>query len=183
MGCVVFNFITTPCKYDENLSIIRNRRIKYGFVWVTSQILNTSFDILETRKSRCHSLGCYTTGCVTNLNSIHKRNVLYPYKSMYKFPWYYIYALWREFTFNGSAAISLFSYVDSLLTFVSIFIIFLVGNHSLTNSIMWSVWSTLKPRGDWKKRKFRYLNTYPTWNLISKFSSKLLLVQEMLSHY
>ena len=40
-----------------HLYIIRIRRIKYGFMWVTSQILNTEIDTLETSKSRCQSLG------------------------------------------------------------------------------------------------------------------------------
>ena len=37
--------------------------------------------------------------------------------------------------------------------------------------MVWSVWSTLKPRGDWQIQKFIYLRTYPSWDLISKYSS------------
>ena len=31
MGCVVFNLITSPFNYDENLSIISIIEIRYGF--------------------------------------------------------------------------------------------------------------------------------------------------------
>ena len=52
---------------------------------VNFYILNIELDTLETRNIRCHSLGFQTTGCVTNINSAHKRNVLYSSKSMSKF--------------------------------------------------------------------------------------------------
>ena len=46
-------------------------------MWVTIQILNTALDTLKNIKSRFHSLSCQTTGCATNINYTHKRNVLY----------------------------------------------------------------------------------------------------------
>ena len=48
MGSVVFNLIPTPCKPDEILVIIRIRNIKYGFMRVTSKILNIALDNLKT---------------------------------------------------------------------------------------------------------------------------------------
>ena len=80
-----------------------------------------------------------------------------------KITWYYISALWRACTGNGSASINYFSYADSILKDVSTFLNFPVGNHSFTSSMMWSVWSTLKPRGDWQIRKFNYLRTEPSF--------------------
>ena len=44
---------------------------------VTSQILNAALDTLETRTSRCHSLGYQMSGCVTNVKYTHKNNALY----------------------------------------------------------------------------------------------------------
>ena len=85
MGCVVFHFILISCKSGDIGSIIIVRRIKYVFMRLTSQILNTALDTLETRDSRCYSLGFQTEGCVTNVNSTHKSNAMYPAKSMYKF--------------------------------------------------------------------------------------------------
>ena len=58
MGCLVFNLITTPCESDYIWAIIRIRRIKYGFMWATSNILNKMFDTLETSNNRCHIFGC-----------------------------------------------------------------------------------------------------------------------------
>ena len=57
MGCVLFNLILTLYKYDSIWAIIIIKRIKYGFMCVTIQILNTGIDTLERRKPRCHSLG------------------------------------------------------------------------------------------------------------------------------
>ena len=54
-------------------------------MWVTSHILNTALDTLETRNIRCHSLVCQTTGSSTNSNSTHKSNFFYPSKIMSKF--------------------------------------------------------------------------------------------------
>ena len=90
------------------------------------------------------------------------------------FPLYSISFLWRAFTVNGSAAISYFSYVESVLKGVSTFINFIVGNHLFTSYMLYSVWSTLKPRGKWKFWKCSYLRTDPYWDLISKSSSKTL---------
>ena len=39
-GCLVFNFISTPFKSDENVSIIYIIKIENGFVRVTRQILD-----------------------------------------------------------------------------------------------------------------------------------------------
>ena len=49
MVFVVFNLITTPSKSDNIRAIIKIRRIKYGFMRVTSQILKKKLDALETR--------------------------------------------------------------------------------------------------------------------------------------
>ena len=42
IGCLVFNFIPTPCKSDEIWSIIIIKRIKYRFMRVTSHILDAT---------------------------------------------------------------------------------------------------------------------------------------------
>ena len=86
------------------------------------------------------------------------------------FPWYSIYALWRECPVNGRAANNSFSYEDSFRKGISTFLNFPVGDHSFTSSIIWSVWSILKPRGDWQIRKFKYLRTYPSCTFILNFS-------------
>ena len=96
MGCIVFYLIPTPCKSDEILAIIRVISIIYQFMWMTSQILNTVLDTLETRKIGCHSLGCYRTGCVKNFNSDHKINILYPSKSRFK-----IFMIFHFFLIKG----------------------------------------------------------------------------------
>ena len=88
------------------------------------------------------------------------------------FPWYSIYDLWRAFIVNISSAISSFSYVESVLKGISTFLNFQFGNHSFTSYMMWSVWSTLKPRGDWKTRIFNYLRTDLYRTFISKCSLK-----------
>ena len=142
---------------------------------VNSQVFNTAFDTLETRNSRFHSGGCHTSGCVTNVNYSHKRNVLYPSNSMSKFPQYSISVIRRAFYVNGSSVVSSFSCVNFVLKVVSNFIKISVGNHSFTSSMMLIFWWTLKSRGDCKIRKFRYLRTYPSWNFILKASSKNLL--------
>ena len=49
---------------------------------VTIHILDAALEILETKKSRCHSLVSQAEGCVANVNSDHNRNVLYLAKSM-----------------------------------------------------------------------------------------------------
>ena len=49
LGCVVFKLVPTPFKPDQILSIIRIIRIKYGFMWVTSQIPKKALYTLETR--------------------------------------------------------------------------------------------------------------------------------------
>ena len=95
---------------------------------------------------------------------------LYPH-----FPWYYISALWRAFTVNRGSAISSFSYVESFLKGVSTFIDFTVGNHSFTSYMVLSVLSTLKPIGDWKILRLKYLRTDLSWTFISKCSSKYLV--------
>ena len=84
-GCLVLYLITTSCKSDEIWYIISIRRIKYGFMRVNIQILNANIETLETRNSRCHSLGYQVVVCVTNINSDHNRNLMYPSKSMAKF--------------------------------------------------------------------------------------------------
>ena len=89
--------------------------------------------------------------------------------------WYSISGLWSAFPSNGSAAISYFSNVESVLKGVSNFLNFPVRNHSFTSSMMWSVWSTLKPRGDCQIRKYRYLSTGPYCTFISKGSSRTLV--------
>ena len=61
------------------------KRIKDGFMWVTIQIFNTALDTLETRNIRFHSVYFYATGCVANVKSTYKRNVLYTSKIMSKF--------------------------------------------------------------------------------------------------
>ena len=91
-----------------------------------------------------------------------------------KFPWYYIYTLLRKFTVNRSTAMINFSYMEYVLKVVLTFINFPVWNHLFTSSMMWWVWSTLQPIGDWETRKFRYLRIYTSWNLISNASSKTL---------
>ena len=91
------------------------------------------------------------------------------------FPWYYISDLWRACPVNGSTAINYFSYVESVLKCVSTFLNFPVGNHSFTSSMMWSVWSTMKPRVNWKIRKFNYIKNDTSWNCIPKCSSKTLV--------
>ena len=82
MGCVSFHLITTPSKSDYISVIIRIRSIKYGFMRITIQILNTVLETLQTRKRRCHSLGFQMSDCVTNNNSTHNSNVIYPVNSM-----------------------------------------------------------------------------------------------------
>ena len=84
MGCLIFHFITNTYKSDGIWDIIRVIRIKYGFMRVTIQILNTALNTLETRNIMCHSLGFHMVGCVTNFCSNHKSNVLYPANSMSK---------------------------------------------------------------------------------------------------
>ena len=120
-------------------------------------------------------MGLLTTGSVTNVNYTHKRNVLYLSKSMSKFSMVLFSDLLRSLHVNGSATISIFSYVESSLKDASKFLNIIVGNHSFTSSMVWSVWSTLKPRGDWKIWEFRYLSKDPSWNLISKASLNTLL--------
>ena len=142
---------------------------------VASQIFNTVLDTLETRKSSCHSLVFQAIGCVKNINSTHGSNLLYPANFMSKFPWYSIYNLWRTFLVKRIISMTYFSYVESVLKGVSTFMNFPFGNHSFTSSIIWSVWSTLKPRGDCKIHKFRQSRTDPSCTLISKASSKTLL--------
>ena len=88
------------------------------------------------------------------------------------FPWYYISVLWKVFIVNGSASISYFSFIESVLKCLSNVLIIPVGNNSFTSSMIWSVLSILKPRGDWKIQKYRYLSTDPSWTFISKRSSK-----------
>ena len=83
MVCAVFNLITTTCKSDYILAIIRVRIIKYMFMRVTIQILYAALETLM--KSRLHSLYSQAVGCVTNSNPNHNRNVLYPAKIMSKF--------------------------------------------------------------------------------------------------
>ena len=97
-------------------------------MWVTNQILNTALDTLKTRKSRWHSFCCYTTDCVRNSNYNHKSNFLYPSKSMSKFSTIFHFCLMKGIYCNGSAAISSFSYVKSVIKFVSTFLNVPVGN-------------------------------------------------------
>ena len=91
------------------------------------------------------------------------------------FPWYSISDLWRECTVNRSAAINYFSYEESVLQCVSIFLNFPVGNHSFNIFVMWSVWSIMKLIGDWQIRKFKYLRADTSFTFISKFYSKILV--------
>ena len=84
MGSVVFHLIPTTFKFNGIFAIIIIIRIRFGFMRVTSQILNTSLEKLETRKSRGHSLGFQTAGCVPNFMYTHNINVLYPAMSMSK---------------------------------------------------------------------------------------------------
>ena len=91
------------------------------------------------------------------------------------FPWYYISDLWRACPVNGIAAINYFSYVESVLKCVSTFLKFPVGNHTFTSSMMWSVWSTMKPRVNWKIRKSNYIKNDTSWTCIPKCSSKTLV--------
>ena len=75
------NWIALFSSY-ELIMIIRSE--KYGFMRVTSQIFNTVLETLETSKSKRHSLGFQTAIYVTNFDSTHKSNVLYPSDSMSK---------------------------------------------------------------------------------------------------
>ena len=84
MGCAFFNFTPPACKSDDVWYIIRIRRIKYRFMRVTSQILDTTLEILKTRKLRCHILDSQVSGCVANVNSDHIKTFLYPEKSISK---------------------------------------------------------------------------------------------------
>ena len=84
-GCVVFNFIHTPCKYGDIWDIIRIGRIKYEFMRVTTQIFDTALETLENRNSRCPIFGYPAEGCCKNTNSAHNSNMMYPAKSMSKF--------------------------------------------------------------------------------------------------
>ena len=95
-----------------------------------------------------------------------------PPKSCPNLPWYSMYALIRSFPVKWSATMIFLSYVESVQKGVANFLNFPVGNHSFTIPIMWSVWSILKPIGDWKIRKFWYLSTDNSWNLIPEASSK-----------
>ena len=85
---------------------------------------------------------------------------------------YSVSTLWSTFPDNWSAYISYFSYAESVLKGVLKLLNFPVRNHSFTSYMMWSVWSRLKPRGDWWVRKFRSLIKYPSWTFISKCSLK-----------
>ena len=85
MRYVFFHLIIMKCKSDDILSIIRIRSIKYWFMRVTIQILNTALSNLNTMNIRCHSLVFQMEVCVTNVNSTHKSNVMYPAKSMKTF--------------------------------------------------------------------------------------------------
>ena len=81
---------------------------------------------LETSKSRWYSLGCQTTGYI-KMSIVIIREICYILPRVCQnFPWYSISTLWRAFPVNGSAAISYFSYVESLLKGVSTFINFTV---------------------------------------------------------
>ena len=64
---IVFYLSTNPCNYDEVLTIIRIKRIKYRFMWVNIQILDAALETLETRKSRSNSWGSHVAGCVANI--------------------------------------------------------------------------------------------------------------------
>ena len=89
---------------------------------------------------------------------------------------YSISALRKSFPVNGSAAMSsFFSYLDSDQKVVSNFLKLSVENHLVAISMMLSVRSTLKPRGDQKIWRFRYLRKDYSRNLFSKDSSKTLL--------
>ena len=93
LGVLVLNLIPTPCKYNEILSIIRGRRIKDGFNWLTSQIFYAVLETLETRKIMCNSLGSHASGCVINSNFSHDSTVLELAKSMSEFPMIFHFCL------------------------------------------------------------------------------------------
>ena len=59
--------------------------IKNSFMRVTIEILDAELEILETSKSRCHSLGSLAEVYLANVNYTHNRNVLYLTNSMSKF--------------------------------------------------------------------------------------------------
>ena len=76
LGCVVLNFINTPCNYDYIAAIIIIRSVKYRFVRVNFHIFNTSLNT--------HSLGTKSSVCVINLHPTHYSNVLYSDNSVSK---------------------------------------------------------------------------------------------------
>ena len=133
---------------------------------VTIKILNTAVGNLETRKSRWHYLVYQTTRCV-KISIILIREMYYiRTRARPNLLWYYISDVWRALPVNGSSFIRFFSYIESVIKCVSIFINFPGDNHSFTSFMIWPLLSKLKPRGVWKIFTFRYLRTYPWWTLI-----------------
>ena len=96
--------------------------------------------------------------------------------------WYSISELQILFPVQGSAFMSSFSFVESVQNYVSKFINFPFRDHSFSSSIMWSVLTIFKARGDQQVLRFSYSSIYPSYDLISKASSKIFLVQEIMSH-